>query len=268
MSKNENKGPKKKSKKYILISIASVFLFLFIWWLYTDVFKAVPANALPSPIKVISTFFIKFVETKPEGATMLQHIFSSLQTTLTGYAIGVAVGVPLGICMGWFDKFDMFVRPIFDLLRPIPGIAWIPVMIVFFGIGLMSKAMVIFMTALIACVVNSYSGTKQTLNVHLWVGRTFGASNLEMLFRIAIPSAMPLILTGLRVALAASWSALVAAELLASNRGLGFMIQQCRVIGRPDVIIAGMITIGGVGALLTYLLKLLEKLLLKGRKNI
>ena len=100
--------------------------------------------------------------------------------------------------------------------------------------------------------------------MHLWVGQTFGATRLQQLFRIAIPSALPMILTGLRVALGNSWGALVAAEMLASSRGLGFMIQQNRGIGRPDVIIAGMIAVGIVGALLTWILSLIERAVLKG----
>lgn len=256
--------PKKKS--YLWLSCLSVAAFVFIWWLVTDVLHLAAPQSLPSPLKVLRTLLQKFYTKAPDGATMLQHIGSSLQVALTGYAIGVVVGVPLGIFMAWYENVDVFVRPLFDLLRPIPGIAWIPIMIVLFGIGLLSKAMVIFLSAFIACVVNSYSGIRQTKTVHLWVGETFGASNFQLLARIAIPTALPMILTGMRVALGGGWTALVAAELVASTRGLGFMIQQARGIFRPDVIIAGMIAIGIIGALLTWLLSLLEKALTKGEK--
>ena len=193
---------------------------------------------------------------------MLVHIASSLKTVLSGYLLGVVIGIPLGICMAWFKPVDRFLRPLFDLIKPIPGIAWIPVMITLFGIGLLGKAMIVFMTAFIACMVNAYSGIKQTRDVHLWVAQTFGASNLQQLFTVAIPTALPMIMTGLRVALGAAWSAVIAAELLASSSGIGFMIQQC--LARPDIIIAGMIAIGLIGTLLTWLLGLLEKLVLKG----
>ncbi len=255
-----------KKKNYIWVSCLSLAAFVFIWWLATGGLHLAAPQSLPSPVKTLVSFVKKFYTKAPEGATMLQHIWSSLQVALTGYFIGVAVGVPLGILMAWYENVDVFVRPLFDLLRPIPGIAWIPIMIVLFGIGLLSKAMVIFLSAFIACVVNSYSGIRQTKTVHLWVGQTFGASNFQLLTRIALPTALPLILTGMRVALGGAWSALVAAELVASTRGLGFMIQQCRGIFRPDVIIAGMIAIGLIGALLTWLLSLLEKVLTKGEK--
>ncbi|MHB1336879.1 MAG: ABC transporter permease [Candidatus Humimicrobiaceae bacterium] len=255
---------KENNRKYIIISIISVATFVLIWELLTDVLKLIPKTMFPSPIKIVTTFFVKFYDPNPEGATMFQHIFSSLRIALTGYTLGIIIGVPLGISMAWFNKFEMFFRPVFDLLRPLPGISWIPLMIILFGIGIFSKAMVIFLTSFVANTVNSYSGIKMTRSVHLWVGKTFGASNLEMLFKIAIPTALPLIFTGLKVSLGVSWATLVAAELLASTRGLGFMIQQCRGIFRTDVIIVGMLVIGGMGAFLTYLITVLEKKILKG----
>lgn len=252
---------KKHQVKYTLVSIIAVFAVLAVWQIYAVTH---PDGMLASVTEVIQAFFRKFVDPNPDGATMLQHLAASLQVALTGYLIGVVIGVPLGICMAWYKKFDWFARPLFDLIRPIPGIAWIPVAIILFGIGLLPKAMVIFISSFTACVVNSYSGIKQTETVHLWVGQTYGASNLTMLFKIAVPTALPLIMTGLKNALGTSWGALVAAELLASTRGLGFMIQQSRGLMRIDIIIAGMITIGLVGALLGLLLDWLEKLVLRG----
>lgn len=255
---------KKKKINYTAVSVCAVALFVLVWYLATDVLKLAPSTMLPSPVKVLKTFVVKFYDPRPDGATMLQHLGASLQVALSGYMIGVVIGVPLGIAMAWNEKADMFIRPLFDIIRPIPGIAWIPVMIILFGIGLLSKAMVIFLSSFTACVINSYSGIKQTKAVHLWVGQTFGATRRQLLFKVAIPTSLPMLLTGLRVALGSSWGALVAAEMLASTRGLGFMIQQCRGLFRPDVIVAGMIAIGLVGAFLTYLLTLLERRVLKG----
>lgn len=256
----------KAKYKYWYLSVLSVGIFLGVWWLVTDGLHIFPDNMLPSPPKVVMAFIEKFYDPKPEGATMLVHIASSLRTVLSGYLLGVVIGVPLGVYMAWFKMADRFLRPIFDLIKPVPGIAWIPVMITLFGIGLMGKAMIVFMTSFIACMVNSYSGIKQTRDVHLWVARTFGASNFQQLFTVALPTALPMIMTGLRVALGAAWSAVIAAELLASSSGIGFMIQQCRGLARPDIIIAGMIAIGLIGTLLTWLLGKLEKIVLRGRR--
>ncbi len=258
---------KKREIRYFVYSCITILVVLGFWWAVTNGLHLVNAMVFPSPVKVVQTFFEKLTDPNPDGATIPQHLFASLKLALTGYFLGVVIGVPLGLLMGWYRPVELFFRPIFDLIRPIPGIAWIPILIILLGIGLLPKAIVIFLTAFVACVENAYAGIQQTRDVHQWVGRTFGASHLELFFRIGIPTSLPLIMTGMRVALAGSWSALVAAELLASNRGLGFMIQQARGLYRPDVIIVGMLSVGLVGALLTKLLSILENIVIKGRKS-
>lgn len=256
----------KRITKYTFVSAASVSTVLLVWYLCTDLFELAPSAMFPSPLAVLKEFITKITEIRPDGATLPQHLMESLKVALSGYLIGAGIGIPLGICMAWFPTVDLFVRPLFDLIKPVPGIAFIPLVIIFFGIGLLSKAMVIFIGVFIACMVNSYSGIRQTKSVHIWVGQTFGASNLQLLFKIAIPSALPMIMTGMRVALGSAWGSLVAAEMVASNKGLGYMIQKARMILRPDIILVGMISIGIVGALLTHVLTLLEKKLFKGGK--
>ena len=228
--------------KYLFISIASICAGIFVWWLVTDGLGIFRSNAL-------------------------QHLGASLQVALGGYLIGAIIGIPLGIFMAWNDKVDMLVRPVFDLVRTIPGIAWTSVMVTLVGIGFLSKALVIFISAMVAMVINSYSGIKQTKTVHLWVGQTFGASNWELLTKVAIPSALPMIFTGLDVALGSAWTTLVAAELLASTKGLGFMIQQARGIFRLDIIIVGMIVIAITGAVLSSIIQFIGRKLIKGGRR-
>ena len=250
--------------KYLLISVLSVCVGIFVWWRVTDGLGLFRSNVLPSPVKVCQTFLKKWVETKPDGATLLQHLVASLKVALGGYLIGALVGIPLGIFMAWNDKIDMLVRPVFDLVRTIPGVAWTSVMVTLVGIGYMSKALVIFISAMVAMVINSYSGIKQTKTVHLWVGQTFGASNWDLLTKVAIPSALPMIFTGLDVALGSAWTTLVAAELLASTRGLGFMIQQARGIFRLDIVIVGMVVIAITGAILSSIIRKIGDKVVKG----
>ncbi|NLN51928.1 MAG: ABC transporter permease [Clostridiaceae bacterium] len=256
---------KREKSGYIIISLISLVIGIFLWWLFTEGLGTISHKIMPGPIRVFQSFFSKFYVSAPDGATLLQHLGSSLQITLLGYVIGVAIGIPLGIVMAWYPKFDLFARPVFDLLRPIPGIAWIPVMIVLFGIGLLSKGMVVFLSVFVAITINTYTGIQQTKSVHKWVSHTFGASNIYTLFHVAIPTALPMLMTGLRVALGAAWTTIIAAELLASTKGIGFMIQQSRGLFRPDIIIVGMIAIGITGSVLGWLLGLLEKRVLKGR---
>lgn len=253
--------------KYTLISRASIAVFIFIWWLITDGLGMFRSNVLPSPVKVMTTFFRKWVETKPDGATLGTHLLTSLKVALSGYLLGCIIGIPLGIFMAWNDKVDMIVRPVFDLVRTIPGIAWTSVMVTLVGIGFLSKALVIFISAMVAMIINSYSGIKQTKTVHLWVGQTFGASQSDLLFRVAIPSALPLIFTGLDVALGSAWTTLVAAELLASTSGLGFMIQQARGIFRIDIVMVGMLVIAMAGSVLSLVIEFIGDRVVKGRNR-
>lgn len=265
--KEEGEYTVKKRKKqnwYIFISLVSVLVGIFLWWLVTDGLGMFKSNVLPSPVKVAQTFIVKWYQAKPDGATLLQHLAASLKVALSGYFIGAVIGIPLGIFMAWNDKIDMCVRPVFDMVRTVPGVAWTSVMVTLVGIGLLSKALVIFISAMVAMVVNSYSGIQQTKTVHLWVGQTFGASNFELLTKIAIPSALPMIFTGLDVALGQAWTTLVAAELLASTRGLGYMIQQARGIFRLDIVIVGMVIIAITGYILSGIIRFVGAKAMKG----
>lgn len=254
-------------KKYRWLSVLSVLCVLAAWELVTDVFHLMPEYMMPSPLAVCKAFAYKLSGgVNPDGASLWVHIATSLKIALGGYVAGAVVGVPLGIAMAWYKKVDLFVKPLFDLLRPIPPLAWIPLMILWFGIGYSAKVAIIFISSMIACVVNSYAGIKQTRQVHIWVAQTFAASDLEILFRVAIPTAWPMIFTGLKTSLGSAWMALVAAELLASTSGLGYMIQMARQMGRADIIVVGMIVIGLIGSALSGLLDLLSKKLVKRRK--
>jgi NitT/TauT family transport system permease protein/taurine transport system permease protein len=256
---------KEKKKSNIWLSIASIITFILIWYVCTAVLKLVPLKTLPDPLKVFQTFVLKITNKNPDGGTLIQHTIASLQVALTGYIIAILVGIPLGILMAWNKYTERFVRPIFDLIKPIPGVAWIPLMIVIFGIGIKSKAAVVFFSAVVPCILNAYTGIKQTKDVHLWVARTFGGTRNQMLLKIAIPTALPYIMTGVRIALGSAWVAIVAAELMGSTKGLGFMIQQSRGIFRTDIIIVGMLAIGICGGVLTSLLSVIEKKVVKGK---
>lgn len=250
--------------KYFLISCLSVALCLLAWYILIDVMKLTKNSVFPGLGKMVNTTLRKLVETKPDGATLGGHLLESLKVCMLGYSLGAVVGIPIGILMAWYKWCDRLIRPLFDLIRPVPGLAWAPVFILLFGIGVQAKAMVIFINSFVACMVNTYTGIRQTDQLHLWVGDVFGASDTQKLFRIAIPTAIPMIFTGLRTALGGSWMALVAAEMLAASKGLGFMIQQGRFISRPDTIILGMLTIGAVGLILDVILQKIENMVAKG----
>ncbi|EJW92381.1 taurine ABC transporter, permease protein, partial [gut metagenome] len=161
------KGVKKSMKefgkkhKYTLISIASFATVLLIWELVTDVFHLISPLMLPSPAKIFETLIYKISGgTNPDGATLLENILASLKIALGGYVVDVVIGVPLGIGMAWSRRFELFAKPLFDIIRPIPALAWIPLMILWLGIGYYSKVGIIFFAAFISATVNSYTGIK------------------------------------------------------------------------------------------------------------
>ena len=222
---------------------------------------------LPPPTEVLSTLLYKVNNTVPDGNTLGINIIASLQVALSGFCVAIIIGVPLGLLMGWWTYADRFIRPIFELVRPVPPIAWIPLVVVWMGVGLKAKALIIFFTAFVPCVINSYTGIKLTSQVLIDVSRTFGAPNWLIFWKIGIPSSLPMVFAGIRVALGNSWSTLVAAEMLAASAGLGYMIQIGRTVARPDIVIVGMVVIGAIGAILSSILSRCEKYFLRWKVN-
>jgi len=239
------------------LSFLSLILFFLIWY-EVVYFGIISKTLLASPKEVLTTFWIKLSNRAPDGATLGAHFKTSLTLALTGYILAVIIGVPLGLLMGWYKKVDDFVKPVFEIMRPIPPIAWIPLAILWFGIGLPAKAFIIWLSAFVPSVINSYAGIKLTDPVLINVARTFGATNWETFLKVGVPSALPMVFTGLRLSLSSAWMTLVAAELLAATEGLGYMIQMGRTLARPDIIIVGMLTIGFTGAVMAYVLEKFE----------
>ena len=234
------------------------------WHLATDVWHLTSPMLLPSPFKVLEAFIFKLSSKRSDGATLPQHAVASVVLVLKGYVFGVLVGVPLGIAMGWSKWARRFLRPLFDLLRPIPPVGWLPVVLILFGIGQSGKVFIIFFATLMPCVLNAYSGISQTDDNLLSLARSFGAGRIKQLCFVAVPSALPQLFTGLRTALSTSWATLVAAEMLAAQKGLGFMIQTNRMNSNPSYILVAMLVIGISGAMFSALLGLLERLLRRG----
>ena len=255
----------KQKVKYLLISLLSLGLFIFLWYLVTDILTLFPPQALPSPTRVVNSLLRKFSRRAPDGGTMMEHVFASLGLAMYGFSLGAVIGIPIGIAMAWSRKADLLITPIFYFLRPIPPIAWIPLMLIFFGIGQTAKAAVIFVSTVTNCILNSYIGIKQTKDVHVWVARTFGAGSMKTLFKVAVPSTLPMIFAGLSLSMNLAWMSLVAAEMLAADKGLGYMIQYARMMARVDLVIVGMVMITIIGAILNKILTSIEHAVVKGR---
>ncbi len=270
MSKLQNSNNKKSLGKtrYALLSAAGILGFLAIWQALVMT-GIVQEKYLAAPTEIIRLFFVKLTDTAPDGNTLPFNIIASLRVSLTGLLTALLLGIPLGWVMGWYRWVDRFVTPLFEILRPIPPISWIPLTILWLGIGLRAKAFIIFFSAFIPCVINSYTGIKQTSKVLINVAKTCGASNFVIFLKVGIPYSLPITFAGIRVALGNSWSTLMAAEMLASSAGLGYMILMGRAFARPDIIVLGMLVIGVIGALLTGILEFAERKIVKwgGRKQ-
>lgn len=258
--KSDPLGRGRGSSKYTyrMLSAAGILSFLFVWQLLLEV-SIISDRYVSKPTELVMLFIRKLSDPAPDGSTLAVATLASLQVALTGLILAVVTGVPLGFLMGWYKGIDKFFRPIFEIIRPIPPISWIPLTIVWLGIGLKAKAFIIFFAAFIPCVINSYTGIKGTQNVLINVAKTCGAANFTIFWKVGIPSAMPMTFAGIRVAFGNAWSTLVAAEMLAANAGLGYMILMGRSFARPDIIMLGMVCIGALGALFTFILGIVEK---------
>ena len=247
-----------------LLGLSGVVGFFLLWQVLLWI-EVLNPNIMPSPLAVVQTFWDQLTNVRPTGATLPAHIISSFISAGYGFLIAVVVGVTLGTTMGWYKTLDRFIMPIFELIRPIAPIAWIPLTILWIGIGTGARAFIIFLSAVVPCVINSHTGVRNTPEPLINVAKTCGATNFQIFRLTAIPYSLPMTFAGIRISLNNAWATLVGAELLASNRGLGYMILQGRQFARADLIVVGMLTIGVIGYIISKLLMLLERKVLKWR---
>jgi len=260
----KGEGKPKGDIKYAILPIVSVLSFLLIWQVVMEL-GLINTSAMATPLKVFSTFVRKLVETAPDGRTIQTNAFVSLQVSSVGLISAIIVGTPLGLLMGWYKPVDRMVRPLFEIVRPIPPIAWIPLTLLWVGIGLEARGMIVFFAAFTPCLINSYTGIQQTNVILINVAKTYGATNYQMFRKVGVPSAMPMAFAGIRIAISNAWGTLVAAELLAANAGLGYMIAMGRQFARPDIIILGMVVIGALGSILNAIFIRVENIVVKWR---
>jgi ABC-type nitrate/sulfonate/bicarbonate transport system permease component len=204
---------------------------------------------LPAPSRALAVTLGRI----PPGE-LAGHVATSLVRILWGFSLGALFGVVLGIALGWYRTLDALVRPLVDLLRPIPPLAWIPLAIVWFGLGEPSKVFVIFLGAFFPIWTNTYKGMTSIDPILFRPAQTMGHKGPSLLFEVAIPAVMPDIATGVRVGWGLSFGVLVAAELIAAERGMGFMIMEARQLGEIGIVIFGIILIGATNLATDYAL--------------
>lgn len=196
------------------------------------------------------------------SGVLWEHTLASTQRVMMAWGAVCLIAIPLGIAMGWWLRFNRYVNPIVELLRPIPPLAWIPISILWFGIGLKQNTFIIMIGCFFPVLLNTIHGVRSVDPVLIRAARNFCASQWMILRRVVFYAALPNIFTGARIGLGVAWMVLVAAELVAATSGLGFMIEDARNFLRTDVIFVGMIAIGCMGILMEGALRLLQKRLL------
>lgn len=215
-------------------------------------------KSLPSPTAVAAQFASMLIE--PVGNTSLfGHIWASMRRVLTAFIVAITIGIPLGLFMGWNKKFEAVVKPIFEIFRPIPPIAWIPLAILWFGIDETPKVFICFIGAFVPAVMNAYTGIRFTEPLLLNAARTLGANSRQLFIEVAVPSALPAIFAGLQNGLSLSWMCVLAAEMVGAEEGVGYLILRGMDMLNPAMIITGMLIIGAVGALIALGLRYVER---------
>jgi ABC-type nitrate/sulfonate/bicarbonate transport system permease component len=189
------------------------------------------------------------------------NAWASLQRVLIGFAIGAALAALLGSLAGWFRYWGYFLNPLIDAVRPIPALAYIPLVIVWVGIGEPSRIIIIALAVFKPCVVNARAGMQEVAQIYVDAARTLGAGRLRIFTTVALPSAVPYLIAGMRTGLSTGFLALVAAELIAASSGLGFMIQNAGQYFRTDIVLVGIIAIGVVGAILDQIARVIGRYL-------
>ncbi|MEI7928464.1 MAG: ABC transporter permease [Verrucomicrobiales bacterium] len=237
--------------KRILLPLAVGVLFCTGWHLLV---KASGSDLFPTPWQVL----LGIVELAQQGV-LAKYVIASLFRVTWGFLLAILVGVPLGLFLGWFKLAAAALNPLIQIFRPISPIAWIPVAILWFGITDVAPVFLIFLASVFPITVSSMAAVQNMQPVYVRAARNFGLGNVALFRKVIFPACLPQILTGLRIALGIAWLVVVAAEMIAVNSGLGYLIIDARNAGkRYDLVVAGMVMIGLIGLALDVAVRRLE----------
>ncbi|HJA26072.1 MAG TPA: ABC transporter permease [Candidatus Fournierella merdigallinarum] len=231
---------------YYLLPLVSLVLVL-VGWLYMAAAKPL---LFPSPAETWQRL-IKLIEVPLARVPLYQHILISLRRVLGAVTAACVLGVIFGLLVGWSRTFRATLGSIFEILRPIPPIAWIPLITVWLGIGELPKMLIIFIGTFTIVVTNTYTGVAMVDPLTLSVGRVFGASRRQLLMEFVLPAALPAIFAGIRMAIGVGWAIVLAAEMVGASAGVGFLIFRGNELRDMPLIFVCMFIIGSIGALLS-----------------
>jgi taurine transport system permease protein len=242
----------------LVLGAATVSVLLIAWALLTMVTGTISTGRFPSPFQFWQSTKQILTVGYADG-TLIRHALHSLKLVVMGFLVAIAVGVPLGLLMGWSRRVEALINPVFLLIRPIPPLAWIPLAILWLGLGDAAKIMVIFFAAFVPSVINTFTGVR-TIEPHIIeAARMLGTGRWRFVREVLVPAAAPMIFTGLRLSLQASWTTLVAAELVGALAGLGRVLNMAQQDIYPAMVMVGMAAVGVLGWGTTRVLAELER---------
>lgn len=244
-----------ENTKRIVCGIISISVFLFIWYFSTNGTKL--GEIMPGPIEIINKFLVSFVE-KIADYTILGHTFWSLSRVLVGYGLASMLGISLGLTMGRYKIVEAIFKPFYEMIRPIPPIAWISLAILWFGLGEPMMYFIIFLSAFNNITINVYIGSRSVDQQLIGCAKMLGANENQIFKTVVIPATIPYIFAGMQIGLSTSWAAVVAAEMVRSSKGLGFLIVSGMDINDVQQIFVGIMAIGIIGFLLATLMRGVE----------
>lgn len=250
-------------KQSVLLGFTGLFLFLGLWQ-GLAVSGLVPKVFLPSPLEVYDRF-TTLLERRFAGATLLGHLLASFERFAYGFILAAVIGIPLGLLMGWYQLLDEIVSPLFDALRFVAPIAWVPFAALWFGTGIGGPIMIIFAGAFPPCVINAYRGAKFVDPRLIEAANMLGTPSHRVIREVLLPSSVPSIISGLRVSAGLGWQSLVGAELIVASAGVGYLMVQGQANISTTTVMSGMVAIGLVGLALDSALRLAERVILRNR---
>ncbi|EKB27788.1 taurine ABC transporter permease TauC [Aeromonas dhakensis] len=240
------------------ISLLTLGALLALWWLVARL-ELISPLFLPPPAQVLQQLVTL---AGPQGfmdATLWQHLAASLQRILIALAAATLCGVTVGLVMGLSPTLRGMLDPLIELYRPVPPLAYLPLMVIWFGIGETSKVLLIYLAIFAPVAMATLAGVQGAKQVRLQAARALGANRWQVLWYVIVPGALPDMLTGLRIGLGVGWSTLVAAELIAATRGVGFMVQAAGEFLATDVVLAGILVIALIAFTLELGLRALQR---------
>ncbi len=241
-----------------LIALSATGLLIFFGlWTFAAWVELAPRKFLPLPWEVLERGVL-LLSQPFSGQTLLGHLGASIDRYLRGFILAAAVGVPLGLLMGWYRWLDNVVSPLFDSLRFIAPIAWVPFAALWFGTGIGGPTMIIFAGAFPPCLINAYRGARFVETRYIEAAQVYGASGPRIVLEVLLPASLPAIIAGLRIGAGAGWQSLIGAELIAANSGIGLMMVRGQGALDTSIVMVGMVTVGLFGLLVDLLLRGVE----------